>query len=353
MQRGRIEEIVYMRSFAMLAVVMIHTSAMTYHIIDPSFGSYPIYEFLNRFFRYGTATFIFITGLVMFYGYIDRPLHKGFFSKYFRNRFMYIFTPYVVWVVLYEIHTWLSIRQFDINADYFIELFQLFFQGNTFYHFYFFFVLIQLYLLFPLLLYWAQKSLWFVRLLPLIGLVVQSAVYVTDYFYSWLPFATSYFFSYLFFFNLGGFVGLYYGQIKRLFKIRMAWLFATAMMLIGLLYVYMHHLVRWDLNEFATVYLDFMYMTFSSLSAMTILVVMHFVAKRRFNWFRQLGVYSFGIFLVHPMVINYLDYWLVWEGSYLFHIGMVLRFMLTIAISFTIVYLIKRYIPYSAYIVGR
>ncbi|WP_188206902.1 acyltransferase [Alkalibacillus aidingensis] len=357
MNRQRIDEIGYMRGIAMLAVVLVHVTAVAFRMVEPTSQTYSFYMFMNRFFRFGTPTFIFITGFVMFYGYYYKQVNGAFLRKYFRNRMLFIFVPYLVWVILYEVHLYHNSGPFQLTLDYLSNLLVLIFQGNTFYHFYFFFVLIQLYLLFPLLLYATQKMKWFRWSLPFLGLVVQVVVYVTNYHYSWLPASTSYFMSFFFYFCLGGMIGIYFERIMASFKKSVAVILIIIMLVVGSIYVYMYHLMRWGLNNFGPLNFEYMYFMFASLSAITLLMGTHYFVKKGPSWLRKqlnaLGAYSFGIFLIHPMVINYLDNFLIWDGSRLFHIGIGLRFVLTLVICYLIVYLFKRFVPLSNYIVGR
>ncbi|MGM8215838.1 acyltransferase [Bacillaceae bacterium W0354] len=357
MKRERIVEIGYMRGLAMLAVVLIHITAITFSYFEPDSFSYKLYTFISRFFRYGTATFIFISGLVMFYGYFYKKINGPFLKRYFKNRLVYIFVPYLVWVAFYEIFKWSRGKPEIFAEGYWQELYYQVIQGNTYYHLYFFYVLIQLYLLFPLLLYLAQRFKWFRLTLPLLGLIVQLATYVTNYHYHWLPVSGSYFMSFFLYFCLGGLVGIYFESVISFFKKWHAYLLGVAMLFVGSLYVVGYYKIVTGTYPFEGITFEYLYFFYASLSALTLLVLTHFFIKGGPIWIRrgldQLSLQSFGIFLMHPMVIHIIDDYFIWQGSRLFHVGIALRFVITLLICYSIVYLLKKYVPLARYVVGR
>lgn len=358
MKRDQIEEIVYMRGIAMLAVVLIHISVVGYRAVDITSSSYPIYMFMNRFFRFGTPTFIFITGLVMFYGYYYKQINGAFLKKFVKSRLLFIFVPYLVWALFYKVYRILAIPNLPYTTkEFWVAFFEKVLHGTSFYHFYFFIVLIQLYLMFPVLLYMAQKWKWFRYSLPLIGLVVQVGMYVSNYYWKWMPSSGSFFASFFLYFCLGAFIGIYFEQITTFLKKKYVVAMTLVMVIIGTLYVWNFHRLIEGLLQRSPLVIEFTFFVFASISAVTLLGITRYFIKEGPALLRkplkQLGLFSFGIFLVHPLVINLLDYLLIWEGSRVFHVGTVLRFILTVAISYLLIYVTNRYVPFSSYIVGK
>lgn len=95
--------------------------------------------------------FVFITGLVLFYNY-DGDVHYGVFV---RKRFKDIVLPYLPWAVWYAIvfqHLNLT------NAGSLSKLALMLVTGKASYHLWYIVMIVQFYLLFPLLQRIVRKS---------------------------------------------------------------------------------------------------------------------------------------------------------------------------------------------------
>lgn len=108
---------------------------------------------LGMVLHFTREAFFFLTGLVLVYAQKDRPLDV---RRFWRRRFGLIGIPYVVWSLIYfgyatahapATPSWRTAVH-DLGYD--------LLTGQSFYHLYFLVVTLQIYLLFPLLL-------WFVR----------------------------------------------------------------------------------------------------------------------------------------------------------------------------------------------
>lgn len=94
--------------------------------------------------------FFALTGFVLMYQYLDRPDFRA--TSFWRRRIKLVIVPYLVWSVLYWTieGMWASGRLGDVPGS-LDELFDRIKWGTAAYHLYFLFVMLQVYLLFPLI----------------------------------------------------------------------------------------------------------------------------------------------------------------------------------------------------------
>ncbi|EGD54992.1 acyltransferase [Gordonia neofelifaecis] len=93
--------------------------------------------------------FFALTGFVLMYQYLDRPDFRA--TSFWRRRIKLVIVPYLVWSVLYWVieGMWAHGRLNDIPTS-LDELFDQVKWGTAAFHLYFLFVMLQVYLLFPL-----------------------------------------------------------------------------------------------------------------------------------------------------------------------------------------------------------
>lgn len=94
--------------------------------------------------------FFALTGFVLMYQYLDRPDFRA--TSFWRRRMKLVIVPYLAWSVLYWIVTgmWLTGRFTEIPTS-LDELGEQIMRGTASYHLYFLVVMLQVYLLFPVL----------------------------------------------------------------------------------------------------------------------------------------------------------------------------------------------------------
>jgi peptidoglycan/LPS O-acetylase OafA/YrhL len=129
-KKEQLNVIYIVRALAILGVIFVHvTSIPIGEIVDKSSSMYFYFNFLNVFNKFGTPTFIFLSALVLFYSYYDRPLNRKLIARFYQRRFLYILTPYIIFSAFYYIiqiyysfgETW---EQFFQNAS-LTEFFQM------------------------------------------------------------------------------------------------------------------------------------------------------------------------------------------------------------------------------------
>ncbi len=141
----RLKEMDFIRAVAALAVIAIHVSA-TY--IDVSRGAY----YTNQLVRFAVPLFVLISGLLLYRTNDSIKDFKGYLA-FLGKRLKKIFIPYLIWSLIYTLFTmradlgsvWLN------KAEFLTDFGRKLLIGNACTHLYFVIIIIQMYLLFPLL----------------------------------------------------------------------------------------------------------------------------------------------------------------------------------------------------------
>jgi surface polysaccharide O-acyltransferase-like enzyme len=143
-KQPRIAEIQILRGFAFLAVVLQHAIGHYAYLPEAGMGNGAMLAVLLIAAKFAVPVFIFITGLVLFYNYRDRVNYGSFILKRCKD----IVLPYIIWSTIYAlafreegVPLWTEIKQV---ITYWLT-------GTASYHLWYVIMMIQLYLLFPLL----------------------------------------------------------------------------------------------------------------------------------------------------------------------------------------------------------
>lgn len=315
-KRAKLDELDLVRGLAIMGVMMVHaTSFATVRMREDSF--FGLYNFLNIFSKVGTTTFIFLSSFVLFYNYFQRPLGKEVFIRFYRNRLMYILVPYVLFSVLFFILAWADRgREWNVAVmlhDFWPKLLT----GKAYTHLYFIFINIQFYLLFPLVLLSLRRYRWAAAWSPLIGITLQWLFYTANDAWWDVTNRNSWSLSFLSYYFLGAWLGIYFDRVKtwlqdarhaaRPWLRRLSW---------GVLWIVWlgaggtHAALRYQERLHGVEYHRLLFDAFWNVHTLATALIMVQAALwlRGVNngWvkgLRWLGVYSFGIYLVHPLVL--------------------------------------------------
>lgn len=149
-QKGWIEEIDYLRAFAILAVVMLHVMEwkQSYNI-NTSRSLDPIVLMIHVFAGYGVPLFIFISGFTLSSHY-----NKNFSTtNFYRKRFNFILPPYLLFSIIYILFDYIQKDSFTISKTIFKIL-----SGTAYGHLWFFPLIVQFYILYPYIIKYFNNS---------------------------------------------------------------------------------------------------------------------------------------------------------------------------------------------------
>jgi peptidoglycan/LPS O-acetylase OafA/YrhL len=113
--------------------------------------------------------FFALTGFVLMHSYLARPVPM---RKFWPRRFLLVGIPYLVWSALYVVVPWLSGPR-TAPLSLIPEYFKAILTGTAYYHMYFVLVTMQIYLIFPLLVWLVRKTRGHHVLVVVISMAIQ------------------------------------------------------------------------------------------------------------------------------------------------------------------------------------
>lgn len=159
----------FYRTVSIIAVLIIHAAGPFEYIFQKSHDYTSesfLAVFLGQLARFSVPVFIFLSGYGLAIGYSKKDLkadpEPGRWMSFFKRRATRIVIPFLFWTVLILFFT------DRLNPD--TETLAYFYRRGADYHFYFFHIIIQMYILFPVL-YTLNRRFRSVALLILIMLV--------------------------------------------------------------------------------------------------------------------------------------------------------------------------------------
>ena len=354
----KIEELYVLRGVAILGVLMVHSTSSVIVDLAGTSSLYPLYNFLNRFFAFGTATFIFLSAFVLFYSYYHRPLNKKLIKRFYLNRMKFVFLPYFVFSVFYFIIVVYPFQQHSSLAAV-AEVFLIrLATGKAYDHLYFIFVNFQFYLLFPFILWLFKKNRAFVKHGLWVGFLLQWAFVFFNSYYLQLTVGTgSIAFSYMSNYFLGAFAGVYYDQLREWLKGWKASLLGVLWLVFGNAYVWIYYLLRTDKIHYDAKLYTLLWNLYTYTSALALFLFSFWLykklSKQHISRLIHLGYSSFGIYLFHPLVLRFYRKINFSGNTWLYHASIYFGFACALFISWFVVGIVSKYIPCGWVIFGR
>lgn len=349
---------------------MIHLSGV--FAVSSLYGSRAMHLgiFINQFFRFGTPVFMMISGFVLFYNY--RNFKEFDFKRFYAKKFKFILIPYLLWSAFYYIipRYKILLNLGNVNLIEFVKIIVL---GNAYPHLYFIFLIFQFYLLYPLFLKYFIKPM---EKKPLsfyaICLIAQSIILIYEFSfkayskYGILNFFNNYYwksaFGWFYYFLTGGLIALHYKKItvfieNNIYKIIPIYLL-SAVLYIGEIYLSIWKEGGRELYErYGSI--RPMTMVYSTIS-MFILIWIGRKIHKNTNICKQIiricGVYSLGIYFLHPFVLEFIKVKIIsMFPSYLGYSRIsTLLFLMIVGWSFTVAFvLLLSKLKLRMFIIGK
>ncbi|RWZ50170.1 acyltransferase [Halobacillus fulvus] len=351
MSKQRIDSIYFLRIFAMLMVVLVHVSAAYATVPEVGTTTHTFFHFINRVIRIEYGIFIMLTAMVFFYKYKDQPMDGQELKRYYKKRVVFIVVPYLFWALFYEAFSlYVGVVSFDLS-----EIALRILQGESFYQLYFIFLIVQLYLIFPALLYVIKRSSFLKKYLWLIGILIEIGYYFFSREVASVPFRI--FIGSLGPYLLGAWLGIHYlEQRKKSFhKSTISWGISTV--IFGGLFVFLHYQLyianSFTLPGYVFLLVELTYMLGGSYFLFRLAEVLSVKWARSIPYIQNVALYSFGFYLLHPFVLRVVAEFIPVPNSYWFSVGVGLRFIATITLCYLIIYLTHKYFPYPGLIFGK
>ncbi len=145
MTKERINEWSLLRGLCFLAVVMQHSIGEYIYRSDIMPADSIMLGMLYHFTRFGTLTFVFLAGAILFYQYGGGRSYRPVLWK----RIGDIYVPFVVWTIIYWLTVRLSNHQPLFSKESVSSFFQQLIVPTNGYHLWFVIMIFQFYMLFP------------------------------------------------------------------------------------------------------------------------------------------------------------------------------------------------------------
>src|SRR5699024_8928495 len=335
------EDIPIFRAVAALLVVAVHVTASTAYSYSNKVFTHELLGYINQIGRLGTPVFAVISAFLL----MSSVINRGFSIKYFfKSRFTKIFIPYVIWTFVYLIFRYYYLDNFNSDTP-FINYFVF---GNASTHLYFIVVVLQFYLVFPLLQYLRKGPL--LLMVYVISCIVNYFWVITGNVELSSAFITKFLNSRLFilnwisYFMLGIVYVNYYKEIQAIiYKYKSIFVIAITVLFLDLiLSIDLKNFYNSTENIKNIIYIPF-FLVFLS-------YFYNFIKSDRllFNTLTFIGNYSMGIYLVHYMIIRIVRDFSVFDGVTAGSKFMSI-YLLTVVFSVTISYIISL-LPYGNYL---
>lgn len=313
------------------------------------------YMIINQASNFAVPSFIFVSGFVLCYNYKDK-VGLSWVSTFYKKRFLFILIPYILWSYFYFVYSQhvSGSNAFDNIHTYWNRLLT----GKNYTHLYYFVIIIQLYILFPLFIKLIQSVTFIRKHLLLVALIVQIAFFLCNYWWFNIGQTGTLFITYFSHFFIGAWVGVNYEEVMKQLK-KYRWLcvliFATAMLLFifasKIYYVWLPFLLPYK------VFTNFIiYYSFTLSASLSLLMLSQALYRFQKSWFMKsmlyIGKASFAIYLLHPFFLA------LWRSNVIAKYGQYYNYLtilggLVSLLASLLVYVILKKSKYSWILIGK
>lgn len=363
---NHVPEMDYLRAFAILAVLAIHVSANFTTI--PEINSLMITNIvIDIFTHFAVPLFIFISGFLLYLKYNREYSVKEFAKK----RFLRVIPPYLIFTVFY-LFIWVILKGI-LTGTYIwpsaLNIIYAFFAAGASYHLWFFLIIIELYLFYPIIvkIYHFFEDTNREWLFLLLALILQLSWQIFGSYFQLqimgyeLSITNMIFFCRLFYFALGIYVCSHFTEIKERILRKSIWIYVIPVILFtcigswlwiqGIQIYGSYNAIpdgTYGLYESLLQPLSYLF-TFAFLFVISSKIISSKISGK---WLLLISNYSFGIYLIHPFFLSGISYALgLIEITNLDAIYYPILYVAALLLSILFVRIIMK-IPFHKYIIG-
>lgn len=365
LKRERLTELYIIRALAIIGVLLVHATALTTVKLDHSSKYYAFYNFVNIAFKYGTPTFILLSSFVLFYNYYYRPFTGKLIANFYKKRLMYIVVPYIIFTTIYytwKLHTYYDFPEWNI---YFQELFDHLIWATAHGHLYFVFISIQFYLLFPIILWMLKKWEKYAYHTIWIGFVLQWAFIIYNQYILQFEDKGILAISYVSYYMVGAYLGIYFEKIKDWLTVKkehfrrygLSWIALWSVWFSGMIFhVYIWYQTRTEAAIYDIKVYELAWNVHTITTAIVLFQLSFFLCRVLprvlLNILIHLGVVSFGVYLLHPLVLMYYELHYKSSDPIVYHLLVAGEFLCILFIPWLIVGLFMKFVKGSWILFG-
>lgn len=291
--RQRVLAMDVMRALAIITVIFIHVTALMLSYSTVNTKIYMQSLLVNQLARFSVPAFITLSGIGLSISYKEG---QGYF-KFLAHRLYKVIPRYIIWCVIYIyiIKKTLNISLIANNILY----------GSAFYHLYFVPLIIQFYIIFPLV-----HKIIGSKLSLIINFIITMLILVGVHNYIFPGIIQNFFdrknmLDWLFYFSFGAFIGNNLTAFLNLLKKFRKIVFVSFILVIfGFIYEIVLN-ARFNRNiDYSTTFLRPSILIYS-----TVVILLIFSINWKENFFMRIVQYisksSYGVFLSHALVLYY------------------------------------------------
>lgn len=304
MEKKWIPEIQIMRGIFIICVVLIHILYIPISRLNSSTMTYGIYYTFNRFIQFAVPGFILIASILITYNLQQEKMNV---LKFYKRKINAVLMPYLFWSITYILCRYfvgaIEYKQLISISDW---AFWIIF-GKGYSHLYFMSVIIQVYLLAPLLIGIIKTIKKNFLITFIIGIGIQIIFYWINKFfiYKVFPYPATLFYWYFIIIWLGLWIGYNYNQwcqiIDKYFKL-IIMIFLTSM----IFYIKLCFDIEWGkpINNFTYQMVWYVYVFFASAIILRISRAIILKGSSIKLLLNKIGKYSFSIYFIHPFIVT-------------------------------------------------
>lgn len=346
-QERKLEWIDNLRVIATVSVILLHISAS----LALRYNTLPLFKWwvgnaVDGFTRYCVPVFVMISGSLL--------LGKEYsISSFLKKRFLRVFLPFLFWALAYCFFYWyvLPIKKQPHGSAIIQWTWELISNGIS-YHFWFIYMLLGLYVIIPLINPFIKKLS--DKNLIIILIIWATSIFINSLFTIFLKKENIFSFYFCKLYGYLGYLilGYYLSTHDILEKKSLAtglliWISGCVVTIFGTYYLSLGE------KKFISILYDFLSfnVAISATGLFFFLKKFELENKALILLRNQICKYSFGIYLVHVMVLGFLFnagiYWNMTNPL----LSVPLIFVLCLSISILVIYILNK-IPYGKYISG-
>jgi len=324
-KRPHIYEIDPLRACTAFSVVGVHVLAATLFLNQAAPGV-QIQNALIVALHYTREMFIFITAFALAYVYFERSFSL---KQFWLKRGLGVLLPYVIWSLIY---IWANHP--GISGEKFLQLSLIDIPtGNASYQLYYILLSLEFYALLPLFLLFLKRCKHHPWIVLSVSFVLQLLIYYADFhtlqqntptsgfWYEFEQYQDRFILIYQFYFVLGGFVALYFQQVRS-FLLRHGTIVAGGFFL-ALATLWLHFVVQIDVYHESIPYASSVLQPIMAFFCVAIILFMLWLTSRwasrtgpvehprGYRIWQVLADASFGVYLIHVLILDQVFRWAV------------------------------------------
>lgn len=281
-----------LRVLATILVILIHASTGYLNHFDAKAFNWNYANTLNSFSRFSIPIFVMISGALLL-GKKENTL------DFYKKRLAKICIPFAIWTLIYLIYYFYRYTPFIVLP--FPQVVETSIQKilhGASAHLWFLYMIVGLYLAIPFLrmiVHQASQN----EMVLLLALWAASLLIMNNEFNSYLPAVDLTVFS-----GYIGYLFLGYFLAKKDFNVSW-WLLLVLAVAVGVLNTWGTFLLSSRAETYTPTYYNYLGVNNALLSAVVFLFFKSVVKKPLPHWIHQIDTHSFGIYLVHIIILNF------------------------------------------------